>query len=183
VILRLALLKVALPAGLRLRLLDDLALVTAEGFGSPAPSWAGLPFETRLTAYARFAAEQAEALLAGHDEAAVDAVAARLRGGAAELGATARRRLGVRSAADALSALAVLYHQIGIEASTSGPGEIVVGRCLFADYFSEPVCRLVAALDEGLAAGLTNGARLEFVERLTGGAPHCRARLVVEARQ
>jgi hypothetical protein len=178
--LRLRLLEVALPLGLRLWLLDELARVTAEGFGSPRPLWAGLPFETRLTGYARFTAEQAEALLAGGDEAAVEATAARLRRGAAELGAKARRRLAVRDGADALRALAVLYRQIGIEVSTTGPGEMVVGRCLFADYFSEPVCRVVAALDEGIAAGLSGGARLEFVERLTAGAPHCRARLVVE---
>lgn len=175
--LRLALLRRGMPASMKRALLDDLAAVTAAGFGSPPPAWAGLSFEARLDRYARCTAAQAEALLAGDDAAAVEAAAARLRRGAAELGARARRQLGVRSTQDALEALAVLYGQIGIDARRAGCGEILVSRCLFADHFSEPVCRVVGALDEGIAAGLSGGARLHFVERLTAGDVCCRASL------
>jgi hypothetical protein len=179
---RMALLGRAMPAGLRLKLLDELASVTAHGFGSPPLTWDGLSFDARLDRYARFTAQRAEALLAEQDAAAVDAAMMRLRSGAAELGARTRRRLGVKSEADALEALAVLYRQIGIDMDCSVPGEITVSRCLFAAYFTEPVCRVVGALDEGMAAGLTGGSRLDFIERLTAGGERCRACLRPEAR-
>jgi hypothetical protein len=60
-------------------------------------------------------------------------------------------------------------------AGNPAAGEIMVSRCLFADYYTEPVCRVIAALDEGIAAGLFDGASLEFTQRLTEGKPCCRA--------
>ena len=175
--LRLALLRRGMTASMRLSLLDELALVTAKGFGSPPPRWNGSSFEARLHEYARFTAGQAEALLAKGDPGALEAATARLRFGATELGARARRQLGLKSTSDALEALTVLYREIGIEMSRAEPGKIMVHRCLFAGYFSEPVCRVVGALDEGIAAGLSDGGRLRFDERLTSGAASCRAQL------
>ena len=72
--------------------------------------------------------------------------------------------------------LTALYGYLGIDMSAGPAGEIVVRRCLFAGYFSAPVCEVVGALDEGLAAGLSGGGELEFIERITGGAACCRAR-------
>jgi hypothetical protein len=161
----------------RLRLLDELALVTANGFGSPPPRWSGASFEARLHEYARFTAGQAEALLAEGDPGAIETSMTHLRCGATELGARARRQLGLRSRRDALEALTVFYREIGVDMSCVAPAGIVVHRCLFADYFSEPVCRVVGALDEGIAAGLSDGGRLRFDERLSSGATSCRAHL------
>ncbi len=175
--LRLALFRRFVPGRVRLRLLDELAVVTAAGFGCPPPVWSGLPFSARLNDYARFTANRAEALLARDDRAALEAAMDRLRAGATVLGARARRQLGVRSTSEALEALALLYREIGIEMKRVGPGEIVVTRCLFAGVYNEPVCRVVGALDEGIAAGLTAGGRLSFDERLTAGASCCRAHL------
>jgi hypothetical protein len=175
--LRLKLLRRGMTASMRLSLLDELAVVTAEGFGCPPLQWRGSAFEERLHEYARFTAEQAEALLAENDPDALEAARTRLRSGATGLGARARRQLGLKNRSDALEALAVLYQGIGIEMSCVAPGELVVGTCLFADYFSEPVCRVVGALDEGMAAGLSDGGRLRFDERLTSGAACCRAHL------
>ena len=177
--LRLALLRRGMTASMRLGLLDELALVTAKGFGSPPPRWSGSSFEARLHEYARFTAGQAEALLAESDPDALEAAMTRLRFGATELGARARRQLGLKSTSDALEALIVLYREIGIEMTCAEPGKIVVHRCLFAGYFSEPACRVVGALDEGIAAGLSDGGQLRFHERLTSGAACCRAQLDV----
>lgn len=177
--LRLALLARAMPAGTRLKMLDELAAMTAESFGTSMPVWEDQSFESRLTCYARLTADQAQALLDAHDEAAVEAATESLRRGAEKLGARARRQLGLKTTDDAVQALIVIYKQIGIEASRIGPRELAVTRCLFADYFSEPVCRVVGALDEGIACGLSGGAQLRFVERLTAGAAGCRARLDV----
>jgi hypothetical protein len=194
--LRLALIRRAAPERLKSRLLDELALVTAEGFGCPRPQWTGRRFDARLAEYERFTAANAEELLARHDAAATDAARERLHRGAVRLGGTLRRQLGVRSDEEALEALAVLYHHLGIEmevdrhgseadrfdSEVDRPGGLVVTRCRFASSFSEPVCGLVAGLDEGIAAGLSGGGRLEFVERITGGSACCRARFIPAGR-
>lgn len=176
--LRLALIKHVAPESLKSRLLDELTLVTAEGFGRPGPRMRGDHFEARLAAYERFTRASAEALLAKHDAAAADAAKERLHRGAARLGGKLRRQLGLRRHGEAVDALAVLYHHLGIEIEPGLPGEIIVTKCRFSTSFSEPVCRLVAGLDEGMASGLSGGGRLEFVERITGGSACCRARLV-----
>jgi hypothetical protein len=180
--LRLALVKHVAPERLKMSLLDELALVTADGFGCARPPWTGERFQARLSEYARFTATTAEDLLAEHDAAAMDAVRQRLRRGAARLGGKLRRQLGVRSHDDAVDALAVLYHHLGIEMRAGRPGEIVVTRCRFSASFSEAVCCLVAGLDEGMAAGLSGGGSLEFVERISAGSPCCRARFLPAGR-
>ncbi len=68
----------------------------------------------------------------------------------------------------------LLYRQIGIEVAGGPGGEIVVTRCFFAGHYTEPVCGIIGALDDGLADGLFGGAALEFGERITGGRPCCR---------
>jgi hypothetical protein len=179
--LRLRLFERGVPTRLKLKLLGELAHVTAEGFGCPPPEWSGREFEERLIDYACFTAAHAQRLLAQNDAAAADAARARLRSGAARLGAKLRRQLGLRRDDDALAVLALLYHHLGIEMTTA-PDEIVVTQCLFATFFDERVCGLVAGLDEGMAAGLSGGGRLEFVERITGGSTCCRARFTAAER-
>jgi hypothetical protein len=176
VTVRLALLEHWVPTRLKLTLLDELALVTAEGFDCPPPKWSGPRFERRLTDYTRFTATCAAELLATHDDALTHAARTRLRGGATRLGAKLRDRLGLRGSDDALGALALLYRHLGIETEARATGELVVTSCLFSASFSEQVCCLVAGLDEGMAAGLSGGGRLEFVERITAGDTCCRAR-------
>jgi len=159
----------------KVRLLDELARATAAGFGSLPPQWTSKSFETRLEEYARFTADQAGRVLAAEDPSAIETARQRLRDESTELGAKMRRGLRLRRPADAKEALAALYGHLGIEMSASDSGDIVVRHCFFAAYFTEPVCTVVAALDEGMAAGLSGGGTLEFVERITGGSPCCRA--------
>ena len=56
-------------------------------------------------------------------------------------------------------------------------------RCFFAGYYTEPVCGIIGALDDGMADGLFGGAALEFSERLTGGGLCCRATLRLRGEQ
>jgi hypothetical protein len=175
--LRLTLLKRTAPRFLKARLLDELTGATAAGFGSARPRWTGRSFETRLREYARFTADEAGRVLSANDPLAAEAVKDRLRRQATELGARVRGGLRLRRPAEAVGALAVLYGHLGMDMSAGDEGEIVVRRCLFSDYFTEQVCTMVAALDEGMAAGLSGGGKLEFVERITGGAACCRARI------
>jgi len=215
---RLALLQRLLPTFVKLRILDELTRITAEGFAAEVPHWTGRLFDDRVRAYAEFTAREAGRLVADADHAAIEAAQERLRRGATNLGAKVRRDLGFRRPDEAFAALKLLYHQIGIEvtggpagspagdasparrpvgagdgdlgaagdsaaAAAGAPGlggdpvadEITVTRCFFADYYTEPVCRVIAALDAGLAAGLFGGASFEFTQRLTEGKPCCRA--------
>jgi len=156
-------------------MLDELARVTAEGFATTAPEWPGRSFAARLTTYAGFTSAEAGRLAASGDAIAIAAVKERLRRGAVGLGAGVRRRLGLRQPEEALAAWKLLYRQIGIEVTGEPGGEIAVTRCFFAGHYTEPVCEVIGALDDGLADGLFGGAVLEFRARLTGGSPCCRA--------
>ena len=186
--LRLALLGRSLSHSVKLRMLEELARIAAEGFGAAAPKWAGSSFAARLAEYARFTAHEAECLVAAGDDPATEAAKDRLRAGATQLGVSVRATLGIRGEEEAFTALKLLYRQIGIDVGGRSSGaparEITVGSCYFADYYSESVCRVIEALDQGLVAGLFDGGSLEFFERLTGGRPCCRALLrCVEAQR
>lgn len=175
--LRLALLECRFPKRLRLRMLDELLRVTAQGFDLEVPRWSGGRFEDRCAAYAEFTAREAERLIAAGDMGAIESAKDRLRRGAVMLGTRTRHRLRIRKPVEALGALKLLYHQIGIEADggTAGGDKFVITHCFFSGYYSERACQVVSALDEGLASGLFDGASLEFSERITGGRPCCRA--------
>ena len=172
---RLWLLERRTPRWLKRRLLDELIGITAEALGDSAPAWDSPSFEGRLQHYAAFSAAAAGGLLTGEDQAAVAAARTRLQAGAAGLGSSLRRRLGVRSTDDVLRALSLLYRHIGIDFRRDGPSHVEVTRCLFAAVYDEHVCGLMSALDEGVAAGLSAGWQLRFTQRLTGGAGCCRA--------
>ena len=156
-------------------MLDELARVTAEGFGTAAPEWTGGTFDIRLGDYARFTAREASLLIAAGNHWATEAARERLRVGATRLGASLRATLGVRHADEALAALKLVYHQIGIDLDCGPSGGITVSRCFFADYYDAQVCKVVEALDQGLVAGLFTGSSLTFSYRMTEGKPCCRA--------
>jgi hypothetical protein len=93
------------------------------------------------------------------------------------LGESLRRRLGVRTRIEALRAARVAYRMIAIDLRADERGDVVADRCAFAAWYSPGVCRLMSSLDAGLIAGLTDGGRLTFSERITEGKPRCLARI------
>jgi hypothetical protein len=99
----------------------------------------------------------------------ITAVKAQLRRGAVGLGATVRRRLGLRRPGEAFEAWKLLYRELGIEVSGGPRGELTITRCFFACYYDESVCAVIEALDDGLADGLFGGASLVFSTRITSG--------------
>ncbi len=177
--LRLTILTRFFPTRIKLRMLDELTGVTAEGFRAEPPDWGGTSFESRLARYARFTAHEAEGLVRAGDDIAVEAARARLHAGARRLGGTLRRRLGLRDVDDAFAAFRLFYRQMGIEVSGGPLGEMRVERCFFSRYYTETACSLVSALDQGLVDGLFGGASLEFHERLTGSGRCCCATLAL----
>jgi hypothetical protein len=100
------------------------------------------------------------------------------------LGEDARNRLGVRKTRrDLLQAARVLYRVLGIRFRAEwGPHDearIRIPRCALARGYSREACLALSATDSGVVAGLWQGARLEFDERITEGKPACIARLTL----
>jgi hypothetical protein len=163
------------PAVARRAALRALFATTAAGFGCPAPPLDGLDADGLLRRYAQFTRDQAEAAL--RDGRDLPALHDRLEGGARALGARLRTALRLRTTEDTMAAARVVYGLLDIDLRGTRHGEITVRRCPFSEVYSAEVCRLVGALDSGVLAGLSGGDLLEFIQRITEGAPACRARL------
>lgn len=191
-----------LPGPVKRARLETLFALTADAFGCPIPPLpAGVSYTERLEAYASFTRTQAEAVLE-HGEQAMREVRERLYRNTCGFGESLRAQLGVVGRVQAAAAMEILYKAIGIECSISsgavandgpgpgaerkdgpGPGaqgamQFSVARCCFSSTYSAPVCRLMSALDEGVAAGLSGGGTLRFDRRITEGAPRCEGELL-----
>jgi len=168
--LRLACLEIWTPHRLRRSLLDELVVRVATAFGCPPPSWRARAYDARLREFAAFTAREAEAAPADERSRLEEA----LRRGAEELGRELRRRMGVETGDEARRAMTLLYRHIGIVARIGADGEVLVEECFFSGCYSPGVCRLMCAVDDGVAAGLSAGGSLTFQRRLTEGATACR---------
>lgn len=165
--------EVWIPSPMKKRALAELLGLTADAFGSPPPRLAGLPWPSRLEAYAFFTKSEAEkALLRPAD---LPLLRDRLREKAAGFGARMARRFGASNLEQSLRLARLLYRSIGIDFNGRPDGEILIRSCSFSRHYSGPVCSLISALDEGVLVGLAGGGRLEFRERLTEGGEACRA--------
>lgn len=177
--LRLALLRLHLPARLRAAGLRDLAAAVATSAGTHPPDFAACRPGEALGRFVEFMGESARVragTIGMTGDCAGDADA-RLERAALDVGRRLRDRLGVATRAESLVALALLYRAIGIDWRTSPEGAVTVCRCAFASRFDPEACRFASALDRGVVAGLTGGGRLRFDERITEGRPACRARI------
>jgi hypothetical protein len=154
--------------------LTALWRVTTEAFGVSHVQLMHKPWDALLEDYARFTAIEAANALGRDQEAAIRT---KLFDGAFALGDELRTRTRLRSLKDALALAQILYKAIGIELHAAEDGTLTVSRCYFSAYYSRDTCRLISALDQGILAGLTGGRHLEFHERITEGAPCCRAEL------
>ena len=173
--LRLRALELHVPRWVARAALRQLFGATAAAFGCEAVDADGSDRRALLERYASFTRRCAEGAMA--DRADVDAVSRRMWDNAYALGASFRRRLGVRTRDDASRAARVAYRMIGIDLRADPAGRGTVDRCVFAQRYSPEVCRLMSSLDAGLIAGLTRGGRLTFSERITEGRPRCLAQI------
>lgn len=164
------------PPYLQRRALHDLFGHTAAAFGVPVPRLDGLASNDLLAEYAVFTRDRANAAIARGDD--LPAVQQRLHRRARGTGTDLRRLLRVRTRADFLMATRILYRMIGIDVARQGTSDVCFHRCFFSQYYSPSVCGLIAALDDGLVAGLSGRYALVFRQRITEGAPCCLATLV-----
>lgn len=170
---RLILLKVYLPGFLKRRGITELYQRTARAFGGGSLDFGERAYPAMLAAYAEFTRDMALAAL--RDSRDLAETERRLRDEAREMGGFLRRELRLRTEGDLRAALRLFYRTLGIDLRVSPAGEVVIRSCFFSAYYSAPVCRLISALDDGLARGLSGGRGLCFKGRLTEGAASCRA--------
>ena len=173
--LRLRALELHIPGCVARSALRQLSQATASAFGCDPLDVRGLTQRELLERYALVTTTCAARALA--DRSDTDAAAGRMGSNAYVLGESLRRRLGVRTRAEALRAARVAYRMIAIDLKADERGDVVVDRCPFAAWYPPQVCRLMSSLDAGLIAGLTNGGRLGFSERITEGKPQCLAKI------
>jgi hypothetical protein len=173
--LRLRALELHVPDVVARSALRRLFDATASAFGREQVDLDAMDRRALLERYVSFTARCAEQTLS--DNTQLELVYRRMWENAHTLGESIRRRLGVRTRADALRAARIAYGMIGIDLQADEHGDVTVDRCAFAHRYSPEVCRLTSALDTGLIAGLTDGGRLAFSERITEGRPRCLARI------
>jgi len=153
--------------------LIELFRLTASAFGQEVPDLRGRSRREILLAFARFTRSEAERSLAAGTEATLRI---NLYESSADLGRAIRRRLPIRSRADAATAIQRLYGLLDIDMKIASGGAVMIGRCFFAARYTPETCRFMAAMDEGIVAGICGG-RLVFSERLSEGAGACRAHI------
>jgi len=162
-----------LPRPLRKKNMGALFRLTARAFGEDPPAVGSSVRDLSLQRYAIFTRKLVEkAIATGSDLAAIRT---ELRREAFSFGESVGRRFRLRRRTDALRALKLAYKAMGIALTVDGQGRIIVSRCFFSRFYAPETCRVVAALDEGLMAGMLGEGDLEFQERITDGQTRCRA--------
>jgi hypothetical protein len=173
--LRLAAARIYLPVGLKRRKLCSLFSLTASAFSLQVPILDPFSYDKILHLYAVFTREAVEYALRNGIE--IHTIQRRLFDGGCKMGNDVRRELRITSYSEAMSIARVLYRAIGIDFRAGAMGEVSVTQCFFSKFYSDKVCRVISALDEGLIAGLTGNRQFSFSQRITEGLPYCAGRI------
>ncbi len=156
---------------MQLQILADLA---ARSFGQARIRIRQLPPEEGLAAYAKYSRRCMERFAAGAN-VFPGADAARVYEEARALGERVRRLSGLTDPEDLRRLVFLLYRNIGITMQGSLPGEIVISRCYFSDFYTPDQCALMSRTDAGIISGIMGGGTLQFQQRITEGCSCCHA--------
>lgn len=168
------LLELYTPNFIQRMILFRLTTLSAVSLQCPFGPVQGRSAREMLENYARFTADAVNRELSQNGDPSV--VKNRLYQEAFQAGQAFRLRFGVTARDEVIRLMRFLYRVIQIEFQSDAQGNgIVISKCFFSRFYSSEVCRVMSALDQGLAAGLSSGERLEFGERITDGYPVCRA--------
>jgi hypothetical protein len=172
--LRLTLLGMFVPESVKTARIRELFELSATAFEVAVPNLSGLAYCELLKKYACFLKTESNKI---HADARKETVVRdRLYKSAVKAGLRLKDELRIQSYDEALAASRIFYRIIGIDFSGDKNGNITIRKCFFSAFFSPENCRLVSALDEGVAAGLSGGV-LTFTQRITGKKDCCRARM------
>ncbi len=167
---------VYLPEYVRKRELRNLFAITASAFGSDAVPPTGRSFDELLEEYARFTRNVITRSVDNLHN--LGTARQQLCHKAFEVGSTIRKRFGVRTTSDVMAACRIVYRALGIDFQGTEDGTITIRRCFFSHYYSEESCGIISCLDKGLVAGISDGGKLSFVQRITEGCDCCKAEFI-----
>ena len=179
--LRLLALKIYIPVFIKKKKLDELFQLTALAFGCDSPERKGQSFKERLKTYAMFTRSEAEQCLKEGNE--LEEVKKQLFQSSYRLGLDIKRKFRLRSSNDVMDMSRILYRILGIDFIGKSCGDVTITNCFFSDYYSPRICQLISSLDEGLAAGLSEGGSLSFSQRITENKDCCKARFVMPEKK
>jgi len=165
--------RIYLPAFVKKKKVQELFELTADAFDSPLPAIEHLSYRDCLSAFARFSKTKAEEAIRLPDRG--EEVKKRLYKNACRMGEKLRENFKLKTRTEVLRLSKILYRVLGIDFNGDHSGEVKIKHCFFKEFYTADVCRLISALDEGVAAGLSGGGVLRFEERITEGKICCRA--------
>ena len=162
-----------LPEFIKKKKLDELFSLTADSFQVNMPiNHKNFSFTEYLLQYALFTKNQAEAYLKSKNP--LEEIKHRLYNNSFIFGRKLRKRLHIKTWEEAVTVFKALYKTIGIDFQYKGNDEFLIKQCFFSRYYSNEVCMLISSIDAGLAAGLSNGGKLIFSQRITEGCSCCK---------
>ena len=157
-------------ANLELRI---LMRQTANAFGVGAPKAAGQSNSELLRTYAQFTSKEVMRDIQHGDT--LESLHQKLYEMAYYLGNQIRRWLKPKDEKERFVVITLLYHNIGIQMEGEAPGTICVRKCYISGFYTPEVCDLISAIDQGIFAGIYQGSKLTFHERITEGCDVCLA--------
>lgn len=169
------------PGFITKQVIRELSRLTADAFQCAPPDLHGLSSRACLREYAQYTNRLAQTLISQEED--IELVKERLYQNAFRLGLNLRQRFHVTSWEDVMAASRMIYRILGIVMVADSRGNITITSCSFSQYYSEAVCRIMSALDEGMAAGLSGGGKLEFQQRMTQGSDCCQAHFIMRGEQ
>ncbi len=175
--IRLSALKIYVPKFIKMKKLEELFALVADVFGEATPSLKGLSYKELLNAFATFTVRQVKK----HSQKGqnLEETKRRLFENAYLLGKKIRNDFNIRNTKEIIQISRILYQILGIELEGTLSGDITIKRCFFSSYYSSQVCQVISSLDEGVAAGLSEGGKLSFYQRITEGKECCKAHLTM----
>jgi hypothetical protein len=169
--LRLKAISLYLPDAIKTWKFHELVNTTATAFGVEPPDLRSLSFAEALQAYASFTRD--EALRWNDNSDRRSQIKSRLFECGRQIGTGLRRLLGVRTRQDVIDAARVLYRLLGIDFRPYDGNGFIIKQCFFSKFYTVDVCRVMSSMDEGLIAGLSDGAGLQFSDMMSEGQDVC----------
>jgi len=174
--LRLKILKFWIPSYVKKERLKQLFRLTADAFGCETELRDNFPYSKLLKSYAVFVQDQSR--IACMELRDICSIKQKLYQNAYKTGLEFRKSLNIHGVSEVMEFSRIFYRLLGINFSGQKSGEFVIDKCFFANHFSPETCSLISSLDEGIAAGLSDG-KLIFSQRKTEVKDCCRGLLIM----
>lgn len=162
-----------IPTWIKKQYLQQLFDLTASAFQDQAPQIKTLSYKQGLLQFANYSKTQTENSIRLKRD--LELIKNRLYKNAFQLGLNIRKRFKIKTAQEIIILSKVIYRVLGTDFDVDLHGEVLIKKCYFSQFYSQEVCEIISSIDEGVAAGLSGGGKLSFVQRMTEGKDCCRA--------